>query len=303
MRKHYLVEKRQNLGKKGNSVLPEESLEEFKKRNAVFEERRYSTSSSPYYKGLTNFTLDINKEKVQVIDINEAASSAFSKTEAFRALAESIISKDKISTRTKNSDIAGQSLEEINAVLEEKRYTRRSPYYKGLTDFSLDINKEKSPAIEFYEANSDKFEKDVLSTDQSAQPSTIPGGNSRFIKVAKLFSGKNNSELNKESLDELNKRNTVLQEKGYTASSPYYKGLTDFTLDIHKEKIPTIEIHESTPSHSKPDIFPHLTNPLIVVLQVKDLLGPRKPPDSLQKRRAQIYQNQALRNLIEGMQF
>ncbi|XP_063939718.1 uncharacterized protein LOC135148431 [Daucus carota subsp. sativus] len=168
--------------KKGNSELPKESLEEFKKRNAVFEERRYSTSSSPYYKELTDFTLDINKEKVQ-------------------------------------------------------------------------INKEKSPAIEFYEANSDKFEKDVLSTDQSAQPSTIPGGNSRFRKVAKLFSGKNNLELNKESLDELNKRNAVLQEKGYTASSPYYKGLTDFTLDIHKEKIPTTG-HESTPSHSKPDIFP-----------------------------------------------
>ncbi|CAA3021090.1 replication factor C subunit 3-like [Olea europaea subsp. europaea] len=44
--------------------------------------------------------------------------------------------------RKKNSDLTAQKLEEFNKRLEA-RYSTSSPYYKGLTDFSLVINREK----------------------------------------------------------------------------------------------------------------------------------------------------------------
>ncbi|KAH6767588.1 hypothetical protein C2S52_018571 [Perilla frutescens var. hirtella] len=77
---------------KRNSSLTEESLQEFNRRNALAA-ARYN-SSSPYYKGLTDFTLDINREKQSVLNPVRQSNAA-------------------------------------------------SPYYKGLTDFSLVINKEK----------------------------------------------------------------------------------------------------------------------------------------------------------------
>ncbi|KAI3444886.1 hypothetical protein Pfo_001551 [Paulownia fortunei] len=49
-------------GKTKNSHLTEESLQEFNRRNALVE-ARYNTSS-PYYKGLTDFSLVINREKL-----------------------------------------------------------------------------------------------------------------------------------------------------------------------------------------------------------------------------------------------
>ncbi|KAK4414359.1 Replication factor C subunit [Sesamum alatum] len=49
-------------GKKKNPNLTEESLQEFNRRNTLIE-ARYNTSS-PYYKGLTDFSLVINREKL-----------------------------------------------------------------------------------------------------------------------------------------------------------------------------------------------------------------------------------------------
>lgn len=98
-------------GDKRDSSLTEESLHEFNKRNALIE-ARYN-NSSPYYKGLTDFSLDINREKI----------SGF------------------------------------NPVRERNAPKFISPYYKGLTDFSLVINKEKlsnstSPGRESQSASS-----------------------------------------------------------------------------------------------------------------------------------------------------
>ncbi|XP_057800346.1 uncharacterized protein LOC131015887 isoform X2 [Salvia miltiorrhiza] len=97
-------------GDKRDSSLTQESLQEFNKRNALIE-ARYN-SSSPYYKGLTDFSLDINREK----------PSGF------------------------------------NPVRDRNAVKFISPYYKGLTDFSLVINKEKfsesSPGRESQSASS-----------------------------------------------------------------------------------------------------------------------------------------------------
>lgn len=83
------------IGDKMNSSLTEETLQEFNRRNALIE-ARYN-SSSPYYKGLTDFSLDINREK----------------------------------------------LSGLNPVRESNTASLISPYYKGLTDYSLVINREK----------------------------------------------------------------------------------------------------------------------------------------------------------------
>ncbi|KAL2478629.1 replication factor C subunit 3-like [Forsythia ovata] len=45
-------------------------------------------------------------------------------------------------TRKKHSNLTAQNLEEFNKSIEA-RYSNSSPYYKGLTDFSLVINREK----------------------------------------------------------------------------------------------------------------------------------------------------------------
>lgn len=225
------------LVRKKKSNLPEESLEEFNRRNLVFEERRYSTSSSPYYKGLTDFTLDIKKEKVQVLGTQEEPSALF-KTDPLLEAETTGCKKEKIAPKE-------------DAVMEEKRYKASTPCYDGLTDFTSNINNEKMPAIEFFEANCS--EKSILLPDQPLQSSTITECNTESKKIVTPCPEKKLLELNKESTDEYIQGNTVLQEKNHTASSPYYKGLTDFTLDINKEKIPTIEIHEATSAFTKLD--------------------------------------------------
>ncbi|KAK1364679.1 hypothetical protein POM88_040240 [Heracleum sosnowskyi] len=133
----------------------------------------------------------------------------------------------------KITDLSGESFKEINredVATEEKRYND---------------NKEKMPATEFYEANSINSEKDIFPTDQPSQSSTIKESNTGSKKVVAPFPENNNLEQNKERVDEYIQANALLQEKDYTSSSPYHKGLTDFTLDISKEKITTIEIDEA----------------------------------------------------------
>lgn len=243
---------------KKKTELPEESFQELIRRNIVSEERRYSTSSSPYYKGLTDFTLDIKKEKVQVLETHEEDLLLLQTDSLLEAETTNRCKKDKNAPR-KITDLAGGSFKEINqevAVMEEKRYNASTPCDKGLTDSTSNINKEKMPSTKFYEANCINSEKSILPTDQSLQSSTITEGNNRSKKVVTPCPEKKNLKLNKESTYEHIQENTVLQEKDHLASSPYYKGLTDFTLDINKEKIPTIEIHEATSAHTKLDGLP-----------------------------------------------
>ncbi|XP_074382445.1 uncharacterized protein LOC141724271 [Apium graveolens] len=215
----------------------EESFEEFSRRSLVSEERRYSTSSSPYYKGLTDFTLDIKKEKFQVLGTQEEPP-ALSKT---NPLLEAETTGCKNEKKALNED----------AVVVEKRHKATTPRYEGLTDFSSDINKEKMPATEFYEANCS--EKSIFLTDQPLQSSTITECITGSKKIVTPCPDMQFLELHKESIIEYIQGNTVLQDKNHTVSSPYYKGLTDFTLDINKEKSPTIEIHEATSASTKPD--------------------------------------------------
>ncbi|KAL1540029.1 hypothetical protein AAHA92_24443 [Salvia divinorum] len=47
---------------------------------------------------------------------------------------------------------------------------------------------------------------------------------------------KRDANLTKENLHEFNKRNALIEAR-YNASSPYHKGLTDFLLDINREKL------------------------------------------------------------------
>ncbi|KAG6420254.1 hypothetical protein SASPL_116776 [Salvia splendens] len=55
-------------------------------------------------------------------------------------------------------------------------------------------------------------------------------------KLGGLIKGKaKNSDLTEERLVEFNRRNALIEVR-YRSSSPYYKGLTDFSLDINREK-------------------------------------------------------------------
>ncbi|XP_063937163.1 uncharacterized protein LOC135147755 isoform X2 [Daucus carota subsp. sativus] len=238
------------LVRKKRSELSEESLHEFNRRNVVSEERRNSTSSSPYYKGLTDFTLDIKKEKVQVLETHEEASLEVGVTNRCK--------KDKNSPR-KISDLAGESFKETNkedAVMEEERYDSSIPRYKGLTDFTTDIIKEKVPRSEYDEANCITSEKSILPIDQPSQSSITPECSTGSKEVVTPCTEKKTLELSKESNYEYIKGNTVLQEKDHAVSSPYDKGITDFTLDINKGGIPAIEIHEATSALTKFDCLP-----------------------------------------------
>ncbi|XP_074325353.1 replication factor C subunit 3-like isoform X2 [Apium graveolens] len=90
---------------------------------------------------------------------------------------------------------------------------------------------------------------DVFVSSHSSNRSTTSGkGTSWLKKTSSLltYTKKEESELTEESLDALNKRNEALEDKKSSHSSPYYKGLTDFTLDINKEKLPSaIENHDA----------------------------------------------------------
>lgn len=93
---------------------------------------------------------------------------------------------------------------------------------------------------------------DVFVSNHSSNRSTKSAkGTSWLKKTSSLLTyTKKESELTEESLEALNKRNEALEEKKSTHSSPYYKGLTDFTLDINKEKLPSaagtaIENHDA----------------------------------------------------------
>ncbi|KAK1401401.1 ATPase family associated with various cellular activities [Heracleum sosnowskyi] len=82
---------------------------------------------------------------------------------------------------------------------------------------------------------------DVFASNHSSNRSTNSAkGTSWLKKTSSLLTyTKKESELTEESLEALNKRNEALEDKKSSHSSPYYKGLTDFTLDIKKEKLPS----------------------------------------------------------------
>ncbi|CAI9781649.1 unnamed protein product [Fraxinus pennsylvanica] len=69
-----------------------------------------------------------------------------------------------------------------------------------------------------------------------------------FIKIKGSPTSKN-AGLTEENLQELNRRNAILETR-YSTSSPYYKGLTDFSLVINREKLsgssPGRESHAAT---------------------------------------------------------
>ncbi|KAL0379982.1 UNVERIFIED_CONTAM: hypothetical protein Sangu_0062500 [Sesamum angustifolium] len=110
-------------GKKKNSNLTEESLEEFNRRNTLIE-ARYNTSS-PYYKGLTDFSLVINREKLSgsspgreshatsyissgtkssfILMVQEWGSSCFSTSKKNEKSSPSSVSWTKSSSSTKSS--------------------------------------------------------------------------------------------------------------------------------------------------------------------------------------------------------
>ncbi|KAL0397469.1 UNVERIFIED_CONTAM: Replication factor C subunit [Sesamum calycinum] len=110
-------------GKKKNSNLTEESLEEFNRRNTLIE-ARYNTSS-PYYKGLTDFSLVINREKLSgsspgreshatsyissgtkssfILMVQEWGSSCFSTPKKNEKSSPSSVSWTKSSSSTKSS--------------------------------------------------------------------------------------------------------------------------------------------------------------------------------------------------------
>ncbi|KAL1802479.1 hypothetical protein ACET3Z_031126 [Daucus carota] len=78
---------------------------------------------------------------------------------------------------------------------------------------------------------------DVFVSNRSASSGQ---GTSWLKKTSSLLTyTKKESELTEQSLEALNKRNEALEDKKASHSSPYYKGLTDFTLDINKEKLPS----------------------------------------------------------------
>ncbi|KAK6140475.1 hypothetical protein DH2020_025788 [Rehmannia glutinosa] len=70
-------------------------------------------------------------------------------------------------------------------------------------------------------------------------------------KFTQLITGKtkNISDLTEETLQEFNRRNALVEAR-YNSSSPYYKGLTDFSLVINREKLsgssPGRESHATT---------------------------------------------------------
>ncbi|KAH6793790.1 hypothetical protein C2S52_004267 [Perilla frutescens var. hirtella] len=73
--------------------------------------------------------------------------------------------------------------------------------------------------------------KSVVSSRSAGSPLT-----SWSKKLGGFITGKsNNSDLTVESLREFDRRNALIEAR-YSSSSPYYKGLTDFSLVINREK-------------------------------------------------------------------
>ncbi|KAG8362920.1 hypothetical protein BUALT_BualtUnG0024000 [Buddleja alternifolia] len=75
--------------------------------------------------------------------------------------------------------------------------------------------------------------KSIRSTRSTGSPITSwPQKFNDYIKGK----SKNSSNLTEESLEEFNRRNSIVEAR-HNSSSPYYKGLTDFSLVINREKL------------------------------------------------------------------
>ncbi|XP_051123886.1 uncharacterized protein LOC127246494 isoform X2 [Andrographis paniculata] len=98
------------------------------------------------------------------------------------------------------------------------------------------IPRSKSvPDIDIASPNSPS---DILASSKSVRTTRSTG--SPIIswpkKLSDLLKWKANSDLTEKGLLEFNRRNRLIEER-YACSSPYSKGLTDFSLDIHRQKL------------------------------------------------------------------
>lgn len=245
--------------------------------DAILEEKRYFPTKSPYYKGLTDFSLVINRERLLLEtsperdsdppiphslfepDIAKTLQSHGPIDDSSQATSPRISWHKKVGNvirRRASLDLTHENLEEINKkspinlIADDKTHFTSSPYYKGLTDFTLVINKERlqvesspggaqSPPIR--RSISDPDISETHHSDLPSQLATSP--ETLWLKKASTNSTKKNSELlTQERLEELDMKNEIREDKRYSTSSPYYKGLTDFSLAINRDKIPPLPL-------------------------------------------------------------
>ncbi|KAJ8573438.1 hypothetical protein K7X08_009949 [Anisodus acutangulus] len=91
---------------------------------------------------------------------------------------------------------------------------------------------QNSPTNSFIVAPSVRSSKSA----DSLKP-TWPKKVNEFIIARKGGSSSKNSSLTANNLEEFNKRNAIQEEKRYSARSPYYKGLTDSSKLINRQKL------------------------------------------------------------------
>ncbi|KAK4379568.1 hypothetical protein RND71_001430 [Anisodus tanguticus] len=102
---------------------------------------------------------------------------------------------------------------------------------------------QNSPTNSFIVAPSVRSSKSA----DSLKP-TWPKKVNEFIIARKGGSSSKNSTLTANNLEEFNKRNAIQEEKRYSARSPYYKGLTDSSKLINRQKLLAESKEERTSS-------------------------------------------------------
>lgn len=76
--------------------------------------------------------------------------------------------------------------------------------------------------------------QNVRSTN--SDDSLKPSWHKKIDEERKRGSSSSKNSRSKNNLDEFNKRNAIQEEKRYSARSPYYKGLTDSSKEINRQK-------------------------------------------------------------------
>ncbi|XP_059310606.1 uncharacterized protein LOC132061949 [Lycium ferocissimum] len=92
---------------------------------------------------------------------------------------------------------------------------------------------QNSPTNSLIVAPSVRSSKSADSLKPSSWPKTV----NEFIIARKGGSSSKNSSLTADNLQEFNKRNAIQEEKRYSARSPYYRGLTDSSKEINRQKL------------------------------------------------------------------
>ncbi|KAL3537190.1 hypothetical protein ACH5RR_000556 [Cinchona calisaya] len=128
-----------------------------------------------------------------------------------------IARKTGSSSSSRKSNLTEESLEEfnrLNEILEGKRYFQRSPYYKGLTDSSLVINRER---------------QSLLSPDRESHASSFFSSSSKTSFVNRMqewgssyFTSKENKKISRSQsrTSSSNKRKTSRDSLASTPSLP-----------------------------------------------------------------------------------